>query len=95
MLGKRKGQEEGSKTYQKNSSMTSFYSMHSKFSRKITLARSSKDENTAQAAEYTPKKDSGILLGVPFQYQDVIIAHESLLSQFSATMISLEFLRQL
>lgn len=75
--------------------MTSFCRMHSKFSHKITLARSSKEEDTAQTAEYTPKKDSGILLGAPFQYQDVIITHESQLSQLSATMISLEFLKQL
>lgn len=68
--------------------------MHSMFSHKLTLARSSREKDTAQAAEYTSKKDGEILLWTPFQYQDVK-THKSQISQLSATMISLEFLRQL
>ena len=68
--------------------------MHSMFSHKLTLARSCKEEDTAQVAEYISKKDGEILLSAPFQYQDVK-THKSQLSQLSETMISLEFLRLL
>lgn len=74
--------------------MTPLCSLHSMFSHKVTLARSSKGEYIAQATEYIPMEGGEIFLGALFLQYGGARTYEGQLPQLSATTISLESLRQ-